>query len=869
MQSTKNQTNGPLQAQAPAQPAAVFREVRSHAQRGALSVTQENFSEFANLSLKQLTELTTPKAETFRQLLGLAKKQWTLNQVHYAHQDSYETLRDIFTKPSSQSVLLWGTLPARHSPFQEKILVGAGLVITEVMDFPKKDQSEIPWEFVKTSLKRNHPSESIKVVRGIRAFVSRTAHILAPTERPLDLITAKANEIARNAYVITKINLGNPQARAAFTGQGYEPTGIITPDQQYEWLISPPFSNQALKEYTASRMRLQLMTREQTVELAPVANYFDPQGRDLAILGNKQDIQTTAAEIARLFPYSQVYGFVSDTLPTTKRELPNLLFVKQSGDQQLFNEHQIGAAYLVHDPADGPKRFSADLKQLVDSCLPDSCIIIKIKPGANLTEINQELSHQPLRRSSTLAQVDGSYTIIAHTAAKNGGVRIIAGPAAEREKTDFLNFQFARNKATGTVWEMASFANDITMDVLPCFDLHGQLYVGMLVGRPRPLVEAFGRNLGRHNEGAYRSEPISGFFEPAAKYTSVAEYLKAARLQPTQTLSPKVSEHLRVKAQINERPASITMQHYYSSPGGLGELVLGCIAPVSPFTSAKPVVSPTGFNSTGKFQPVLAQRALAAAQIGSFTNGRLERLLYLAFMQSGRDPGQWLGEPLEQPPGNCGAKAESIQTFVTPPFNQGFEVLSEKRERHYLKLSSAKFSEQSGSGLNLSVNSLDFIEPRGFSSNSLAILPITKMNDEIYVGLEQRELPAPQMHGFSSTMYTIPAYRLPLDVTSVEQASIQAIKKVQHDFGAQLGPLKDLGQPFAPTAALAPEICYLKYAVLEKPTEDPRLHWFKLTDLLRNIEHVHDGHTMTGLLRLGHGLGFLQPEQKLPANTPA
>ncbi|MFA9391383.1 MAG: hypothetical protein ACERKD_16360 [Prolixibacteraceae bacterium] len=65
-----------------------------------------------------------------------------------------------------------------------------------------------------------------------------------------------------------------------------------------------------------------------------------------------------------------------------------------------------------------------------------------------------------------------------------------------------------------------------------------------------------------------------------------------------------------------------------------------------------------------------------------------------------------------------------------------------KARANYLQKHRAKFAENGNAG---GTSILEYVIPDQVSTNTLIILPTTKLNGEIYVGLEMRKLPVPQL----------------------------------------------------------------------------------------------------------------------------
>ena len=811
-------------------------------------------------------------ARTLRLIATLAKREWLQHQSQYAHQDSLATIQDLFTRPSAETILLWARSPKRYSASEPQTLVGAGLILSDPKQFP--DFDEIPWQFLRETVLPAATSPNPGIYRGIRAFVSRNAYSIAPTERPLDLITANSNEVTQGGIILTKINKDNKTARNAFTSLGYEPTGQLTPDGTYEWLVFPPYSSRALQEYTLSQNRLVTLSLEEKRGITHAATHFDPLGNDLAILGNSKFAQRDTDSLARVFSFSTVYAF-SEKAHTARRERTNLLFLPAPESTTLFPDKLLGGTLISYAHEYDSNPFTTYLQQASNSTIPGGKVLIKTTATTeDHTEATLNAHQLRLVSVATLPTENPTRVIVSEKVMPDQSIaiRVKGAPVSVPDQSkSFVDFSYMRHKESGRQWELGTFSNDIALDALPVFEHGGQLYAG-IVSRPRPIPHLVSTPLDGSTTGAFMTEQVASYFlhtAPQSTPAAIKEFLLSARNSPQEAMNEHLYTLLASRAGI---PASsiddksISLQHYYSSPGTVGEAVLACTVDVKPFRSIYRDPHVTGFADAGRFQAVLAQRALAAAHIGALSDGRVERMVYKALIERQKDPGQWLGTPIDFYRNGFTPPVLPVEALLQAPERVAFEQLSAGAERRYLDHKKITVAEYSAHNSELSEVTLEYIEPHhktGISNNTISIVPLIKNETDILVGLEIRDLPAPQLHGFSSAFYAIPAYRLPREIISMDGAAQFVTTQLANDFGLLIDAPKRLGALYYPTAGLTPETVYPLFAEVagHKPKNDD-LHWFRLKDVLNNLHEIRGGHTLTGLYRVGHALGIFNPDKR-------
>src|SRR6185503_18197050 len=142
-----------------------------------------------------------------------------------------------------------------------------------------------------------------------------------------------------------------------------------------------------------------------------------------------------------------------------------------------------------------------------------------------------------------------------------------------------------RHLSTGEVFELVQRPQQ-TVDVLPWFELDGQIFILAKKDFPRPIVNAApGQTRLDHAAfSGYITEPITAIVEPQESFSdAVARILR-------QRAGFAADEILNIGPSLS----------YYTSPGGINERVLSCAVQVRPRVSVPaPFPNYTPFKSAG------------------------------------------------------------------------------------------------------------------------------------------------------------------------------------------------------------------------------------------------------------------------------
>lgn len=408
------------------------------------------------------------------------------------------------------------------------------------------------------------------------------------------------------------------------------------------------------------------------------------------------------------------------------------------------------------------------------------------------------------------------------------------------EETNFLKLKAYRNKEMNQIYELAERPNQ-TIDLLPWFaDDDGQIFVLAKKDFPRPIINAERQNkhLNRANYSGYLTEPIAAIVHH----------------RDTET-QREIEEILFKRADLSaENILAISEPNFYfTSPGGIDERVESFLVQIKPWEREKfEIENYTPFTSAGVVRELDALQVLRASHVGGMFDARLEINIYRLLRGLKHSASAWIG-----------AEIKPISQSLTVKIEDKFDL--EKREvfepcelekTHFLKLEKSEFIEYDSNGDHLAKADFEYVVPRNFSKNTAAAIPFFKADDEIFVGIEYRDLPAVQRFTGNSNIACVPAWRLPKTVSHKFEIEPFLLEKFAKDFNVSINKTWELGGSFFTSAGVTPEVVYpLAVELKAESLGETQLRFFNLKTLLEKIEQIQDAHCLILLNRLAHALG--------------
>lgn len=376
-----------------------------------------------------------------------------------------------------------------------------------------------------------------------------------------------------------------------------------------------------------------------------------------------------------------------------------------------------------------------------------------------------------------------------------------------------------------------------TIDILPWIDDEGQILVLAKKDFPRPLVNAGAeqtRITGASLSG-YITEPISAIVDgPPSKEAVVRILRERANLAESDVVA------------IGE-PHS-----YYTSPGGVNELVQACLVQVRAQRSYQSLFpNYTAFRSAGTVRELDAQQVLRASHVGGMFDARLEINIYRLLHELQRSRGPWIGAPIK-----LTEQAYEIESsdVLAPSPHHVFESCELPAGPQFLSIREGAFLERTRSGEIISEVQFEYVVPKKLSLSTVTVIPVVKTQRGTYVGVELRDLPAVQSFAGNSRILTIPSWRVPLSLRNIGDLPIFISSALHRDFAVTVRNTWELGGSYFSSPGVTPEVVY-PFVVEVEATEIPSSPLrFVNCDRL-TLSHLHDAHLLIAAHRLRHALG--------------
>ena len=376
----------------------------------------------------------------------------------------------------------------------------------------------------------------------------------------------------------------------------------------------------------------------------------------------------------------------------------------------------------------------------------------------------------------------------------------------------FLQYSHHKNIETKKIYDIVERPNEVE-DIIPFFLEGSSLTVMAKHSYPRPLATV------ETDSPAPDGKKYSGYIP------------EGLTISKNDSLENELAERFGIER--NDYSAIEHALTYYTSPGGINERVTSYLIRLNS-TKQK------GLESIHFYD---AAQLLNTAQTGALVEARLELNIYRLFAKFSLLLPKWLGETIEVIDAEINLHSSLQDIFLLK--KQVFTPCNEKAD--FLCTQRASFAETDTDD-NRTI--LEYVYPSQLSSNTLVTLPICRYRGEIFVGLELRDLPVPQLFSENSLLLTVPAKRLPKSIRSMFDLTTFISKMYIED--ASVVRYFKLGEKYFPSIGITTEQVYPYVVQLKKPTD--KLSWLKLSELLENMNKIEDAHLLICLSRLHHAL---------------
>ena len=294
---------------------------------------------------------------------------------------------------------------------------------------------------------------------------------------------------------------------------------------------------------------------------------------------------------------------------------------------------------------------------------------------------------------------------------------------------------------------------------------------------------------------------------------------------------------------------------YFTSAGGIDERVESFLVKIAPFEKPPQAIENyTPFSSAGVVRELDALQVLRASHVGGMFDARLEINIYRLLRQLNRSASAWIGAVIEPTTQDFSG---AIETNFEIEQRETFEPV-ELAENSFLKLCKSEFVETDSKNQKITRAEFEYVVPKFLSKNTVAAIPFVKTENSIFVGIEFRDLPAPQRFSGNSNLACVPAWRLPFEIEHKFDLEPFLLEKFPKDFNVEINRLWELGGSYFTSAGITPEIVYpMAVEIVAELSYQTDLKFFHLKDLLESSDKIQDAHLLILLYRLGHALGFL------------
>lgn len=417
-----------------------------------------------------------------------------------------------------------------------------------------------------------------------------------------------------------------------------------------------------------------------------------------------------------------------------------------------------------------------------------------------------------------------TFTLLIEKPQQNEAVIIYERRPSEQAPKD-LTLKAVKNPHNGksTDWIDVDQTFD---DILPWRkDAAGDLRVWVQTNVPRPVVNSVPRgtpNLDGRRWAGYLTEPL-------------AVAAEGAQLDQ-EAIRDKIAVATGTEAsQIREVHIGLD---YYPAPEYLAQRVRGLFVEV---TRALPAIDghvPSEENP-GRIMEVMADDVYRALTVGLIPDSKLEILLTCLMQELGMRP-EVTGEALKDP-----AHKKLVSKLVRPPearavktVKQGEDLMNymvDADEGAVKPVRSVFVADQAGplGRQALRVTESDFIVPGKLSANTAVCIPLLRNPmGKFMMGSTPRKLPIPDRMGNPDPLLSLPSFRLPENLTTIDQ--------VRGFLAKQLECTVDDITPFGTSFFLQPQISPERVYPFVVHAPDRGYKWDRLSKPQGRLNKLYD-----------------------------
>jgi hypothetical protein len=234
-------------------------------------------------------------------------------------------------------------------------------------------------------------------------------------------------------------------------------------------------------------------------------------------------------------------------------------------------------------------------------------------------------------------------------------------------------------------------------------------------------------------------------------------------------------------------------------------------------------------------------------------DARLEINVYRLLNELKRGHGPWIGAPIKftEQAFELTQDPEALQPLRRAAF-EGSELPAESR---FLSIREGTFLERTQSGEAISEVPFEYVIPEALSFSAVSAIPVVRTAGGTYVGVELRDLPAVQSFTGSSSLTTVPSWRLPRSLKSVGELPNFIAAAMSREFSLTVRNVWELGGSYYSSPGVTPEVVYpFVVEVNASDVASSTLHFVECEELTNKLDQIQDAHLLLAVYRLLHSL---------------
>lgn len=417
-----------------------------------------------------------------------------------------------------------------------------------------------------------------------------------------------------------------------------------------------------------------------------------------------------------------------------------------------------------------------------------------------------------------------NYFIVAQKTSGKKSILIEEKRPSQKPAGD-LSIITVQDKASGRIHEIVK-PNETICDIIPFrITPDNRMIVFVNSGYPRPVINVVPRgnsNLDGKKWSGHLIEPIS---MATGKFTNSVEFNRKI-----------IFEY--IKNNLGLIPKSENAWYvgdtYFPAPDQIDEAIEPVFVEVeNPYRTAWDFKEPadTGFMEKGRIVELDGTDIISASQVGLLPEPRLEMYVMDLFQRYKIVLPPWVGEAMPEVPKVKIDADDPEEALKELPKAQFFES---KNLPKTLKPVRSVFVEDATVGSTtrgLTTRDVEFILTEDGVENIAVVLPLARdWDNKLMVMLEPQIYPIPNRMGGDGAMMNAPSFKLPKEVTTMEEARVFVADK----FSVPVEKVAPLGESYFTHVGVMPQRIYPFMVASDKqPDEGTRLKCCLLNDLVK------------------------------------